>query len=209
MPTHNATASPEKLYLMPIERVITPETEYRGPLYFCWRFTQNPDCIDTLWSPLDYGFIDEVLVYAPDIGLADNTFLLAQADVYVFDLALLDSPVVDKAILLPMFEGVNIPVDWVTPSTTYRELFRNMAGLFSFNQRYESISGGGSLFGNGITLETRWNELTTQQQQWFNETIASFGFGFTVTGNPKLRVLARQASSLWETTPFTLGTLTI
>lgn len=209
MPMPSATAAPEKLYLIPIERIITPETEYRGPGYFCWRFTQNPNCIIATWSLLDYGFIDEGLIYAPDISVTDNAFLLLQSDVYAFDLALLDSPVVDKAVLLPLFEGVNIPVDWVTPSTTYRELFRNMAGLFSFNQRYEAISGGASLFGNGITLETRWNTLSIEQQTWFNATVASFGFPFTVSGNPKLRTLARQASSFWESTPFVLGDLII
>lgn len=189
------------LYIVPIEQVGSA----RGPEYFAWRFDQNGPSITSTWSMMDYGFINLGLLYSPDISQTDHDTLVQNNDVYAFDLANLDGQITDKATLDAFFEPLNIPTDWVTPSSTYREFLRNLAGLFQFNQRYAVISGGASFLGNGVTLETRWGQLTTQQRNWFNQTLASFGYQYTVSGNPKLRILAKQAGDLWGETPFILG----
>lgn len=194
----------EILVIVPIEQV----GNYRGPEYFEWRFDQNPPSIVADWVMIDYGFINEALLYAPDVLQVDYNSLILHPNVYAFNLAGLDNAISDKPALTAFFEPIHIPTDWTTPSTTYRQFLRDLAGIFSFNQRYLVISGGQSFLGNGITLETRWNELTAEQKAWFNATVVSFGFQFTVSGNPKLRTLAKQAGSFWETQPFTLGIFT-
>ena len=154
---------------------------------------------------MDYGFLPYALLLAIDIAPADDTFLSAQADVYAWPLVLTPA-ISDRTAINTFFEAINIPTDWLTASNTYLEFLRQMAGLFQFNQRYGTISGANqSLLGNGVTLETRWGQLSAQQQTWFNQTITSFGYIYTVSGNPKLRTLAKQAGDLWGSQPFYLG----
>lgn len=189
-----------KIYLIPIEQV----GNARGPEYFVWRFDANPLSINCRWNMMDYGFINVGLIVAHDITPADHAALILNSDVYAFP-DNLDQPINDKAVIDVFFEGINLPTDWTTPSTTYRELLRKTAGLMQFNQRYSGISGGQSIFGNGITLESNYNDLSAQQKTWFNSTLVSFGWLGGVQGNPKLRALAKQASDLWGNAPFILG----
>jgi len=184
-------------FLTPVEQVGI----YRGPSYFQWRF--GTGTITANWSAMDYGFLSTMLILSKDIAPTDKSFLEAQSDVYTFP-SDLDTPVTDPAIDT-FFEGLHIPTDWLTPSTTYRELLRQLAGMFAFNQRYGGISGGESVFGQGVTLETRWNSLTAQQQAWFIVTLESFGWASGVPGNQKLRSLVKSAGSIWDGTPFVLG----
>lgn len=156
------------------------------------------------WAMMDYGFINIALLWAVDITPADDAFLKAQTDVYAFP-ANLDAQITDKARMDVFFEPINVPTDWLTPSSTYRQFLRSMAGLMQFNQRYGAISTGQSLLGNGITLNSNWNGLSAQQKSWFNQTVASFGYTYTVSGNPKLRTLSKQAGDLWGSQPFFLG----
>lgn len=202
LPVQTAQAEGEalKIYLIPIEQV----GNFRGPEYFAWRFDGNGPSINCRWSMMDYGFINNALLVAHDILPADHAALILHADVYAFP-DNLDQPISDKATIDVFFEAINLPTDWLTPSSTYRELLRKVAGMMQFNQRYSGISGGQSLFGNGVTLDTNWNSLTAQQKTWFNDTVHSFGFPQNVNGNPKLRSLAKQAGDLWGTTPFLMG----
>lgn len=189
----------EKVYLVPIEQV----GNKRGPEYFSWRFDANGPSINCRWSMMDYGFINNALLMAHDILPADHAALILHADVFAFP-DNLDQSITDPNVST-FFETVNIPTNWLTPSTTYRQFLRYTAGMFQFNQRYGGISGGQSIFGGGITLDTNWNSLSTQQKTWFNQTLASFGFLNGVTGNPKIRTLAKQAGDLWGDAPFFLG----
>ena len=189
-----------KIYLVPIEQVGSS----RGPEYFTWRFDANGPSINCVWSLMDYGFVNNGLLVAHDILPADHDALILHSDVYVFP-DNWDAAISDKTVIDALFEAINIPTDWTTPATTYRELLRTLAGMFQFNQRYGGLSNGQSVFGGGITLETNWNSLSAQQQSWFNQTIASFGYVYTVQGNPKLRTLAKQVGDLWGVQPFIMG----
>jgi hypothetical protein len=185
-----------KLYLVPIQQI----GSVRGPKYFVWRF--NEVGIGCRWNMMDYG--NFALLVAHDITPADHASLIANADVYAFP-DNLDQNINDKAVLDSFFEPLNIPTDWTTPSTTYRQFVRQTAGLMQFNQRYTGLSGGESLFGGGITLESNYNQLSAQQQAWFNQALISFGWFTGVQGNPKLRSLAKQAGDLWGDAPFIFG----
>jgi len=184
-----------QFYLIPISSV----GNYRGPLYFKWRFGTGIDC---RWSMMDYGFLPTALVLAHDITPADDAALVLNADVYAFPTDL-DAPVSDPTIDA-FFEGIHIPTDWLTPSTSYRELLRQVAGMFQFNQRYAGVSGGASIFSDSTTLDTKLVELTAQERAWLDETSESMGYPKPI-GNPSLRALVKRAGSLWGSTEFIMG----
>jgi hypothetical protein len=203
----NAQEVPGMYYLLPIEHVTEwppgsgNPTDARGPMYFSWRF--NEAGIDTKWSMMDYGFVDTALLYAPDISQADHDFLALQSDVYAFPVDL-DTPV-DGQEAGPIFEGFNLPTDWLTPATTNRELMRQTAGMMQFNQRYSGISGGGSIFDNA-DLSTRLRQMTAEEEEWFYLTSESFGIDRSlINRNSQLRLLIRQAGDIWAGQPFLLG----
>lgn len=190
-----------KIYIVPVEQVGV----YRGPEYFDWRFDANPPSINCRWNAMDYGFLPYMLLVAHDITQTDHDALILKTNVYAFP-DNLDTTITDRAKLDTFFEAISIPTDWLTPSSTYREFIRKMAGMFQFNQAYGGLSNGQSLFTGGITLESNWNNLSTQQKTWFNNTVQIILPGApVVNGNPKLRTLAKQAGDLWGTKPFYLG----
>lgn len=194
----------QKLYLVPVEQVGSA----RGPEYFVWKYDINPPSINCRWNAMDYGFTPYMLLAAHDITQADHDALILNADVYAFP-DNLDAPIADPNIDV-FFEAINIPTDWLTPSTSYRELLRNAAGIFQFNQRYggiyaERYGGSHSIFDNA-TLSTRLRQMTAQEQEIFLLTVASFGFDPAIINtNSQLRLLVRQAASYWQSLTFTLG----
>lgn len=189
-----------KLYIVPVEIV----GNYRGPEYFAWRFDANGPSIACRWSAMDYGFLPYMLVVAHDIVQADHDALVVKTGVYAFPDNLDQS--IPPNTLNTYFEAINVPTDWLTPATTYRQFLRYMAGMFQFNQAFGGQSGGQSLFGGGITLESNWNGLSAQQKAWFNAALQQLSPGAPgVTGNPKLRTLAKRAGDLWGANPFVMG----
>jgi len=189
----------QKFYLVPIEQV----GGARGPKYFSWRFDPDPPGIDCRWSMMPYGFFSYALVLAHDITQTDHVALILHTDVYNFPDDL-DTAVSDPNIDV-FFEGINIPTDWLTPSTTYRELLRQLAGMFQFNQRYRGISEGHDLF-ETATLDTRLRNLSSQEKIWFDATVVSFGYDPNlINDNSFLRQLIKQAGNFWSGQPFTMG----
>jgi len=120
-----------RFYLIPVETI----NGWRGPKYFNW--IMNTDGIVCQWGAMDYGFLPTMLLLA-DILQTDHDALILNTDVYSFPESL-DDPISDPTIDA-FFEGLHIPTDWLTPSTTYRELLRQTAGMFQFNQRYSGIA---------------------------------------------------------------------
>jgi len=191
-----------RFYLVPVETV----GNARGPEYFKWRF--NPSGIDCRWSAMDYGFVPTMLVLAHDIEQADHDALVLNADVYAFPEDV-DQPVSDPTIDV-FFETLHIPTGWLTPSTTYRELLRQLAGMFQFNQRYGGIAAdqSGELHSifDTATLDDRLREMSAQEEEWFYLTLESFGYDRTlVSRNSRLRQLVKQAGNLWEGQSFVMG----
>lgn len=194
------------IYFIPIQQI----GNARGPQYFQWRFSATG--IVCKWSLMDYGFINVGLLVTPDITPADDTALRTHADVYAFPNNL-DVAITDKAALTAILEPANIPTDWLTASTTYRQLLRYMAGMFQFNQRFSGIAANAdglphSIFDNGVTLDSNYNSLDANHKAWFVATLQSFGYNNGVQGNPKLRSLAKQAGDLWGAAPFIMGGFT-
>lgn len=195
----------QKLFLVPI--VETPISNIRVPKYFSFPRWGQAGIIESPPSMKDYGFVPYGLVFV-DMTQAEFDVLTVQPDVYTFP-GDLDTPVSDSNIDI-FFEGINLPTDWLTPSTTYRELLRNTAGMFEFNQRYAGIyaeryGGVHSVF-DIATLNTRLRQMTTQEREIFLETVASFGYDPSIINtNSQLRLLLRQAASFWENRFFSIG----
>ena len=134
----------------------------------------------------------------------DHDALILNADVFSFP-DNLDQPVTDPNIDT-FFENINIPTDWLTPATTYRELMRQTAGIFQFNQRYGGISGVGASIFDNADLDTRLRQMTTEEQEWFYLAVESFGYSRDlINDNNQLRLFIKQAGSYWEDQKFLIG----
>jgi hypothetical protein len=187
------------LYLVPSESVPGEGVTYYGPKYFAWRFGTG-----TLpkRGQVDYGFIDGYLVEA-DLDAAQIAALTANPDVYAFP-ANLDAAISPNDGLRTMFEGFNIPTDWLTSATTYRELIRKLYGIIKFAQRFAYIAGengappGTFLFGV-ITLDTRYRNFPADVANWFSLTVASYGIDpGIIRANSTVRQMLKQASDIIE-----------
>ena len=199
-----------KLYLLPIEEVPDPGSGKlnRGPKYFRWDFDPDPPGIDSRYALMDYGFTPYALVLGKNITQVDHDVLILTADVFAFPDDL-DGPVNDPGVDT-FFEGINLPTDWLTPATSWRELLRQTAGMFQFNQRYGGIAAHEtgelhSMFDNA-DLGTRLRQMTAQEQSWFMATVDSFGYDSSqINDNSQLRLLVKQAGSYWEGQSFKMG----
>ena len=199
-----------KLYLLPIEEVPDPGSgkPNRGPKYFRWSYDPDPPGIDSRVALMDYGFTPYALILAKNITQVDHDALILNADVFAFPDDL-DGPVNDPGVDT-FFEGINLPTDWLTPATSWRELLRQTAGMFQFNQRYGGIAAHEtgelhSMFDNA-DLGTRLRQMTAQEQSWFMATVDSFGYDSSqINHNSQLRLLVKQAGSYWEGQSFKMG----
>ena len=189
------------IYLVPIETIGSA----RGPMYFSWKY--NPGGIVCNWAMMDYGFMPSALLVAKDITEKDHAALTKYTDVFYFP-DKLDGPV-DQDIQ-EFFEGIRLPMDWLTPSTTWRELLRQVAGMFLFNQRYGGIAaietGSCHSIFDTATLSTRLRQMTADEQRWFLATAASFGFDpAVISANSQLRQLVKTAGNYWADQTFYIG----
>ena len=195
----------QRFYLIPIEMI----SGTRGPKYFSFLpGPPDPTKITSGFSLMDYGFTPYGLVLAKEISQTDHDALILNSDVYLFP-ENLDQPVSDPNIDT-FFEAIHLPTDWLTPSTTYRELTRQTAGMFLFNQRYGGIAAEqtGELHSvfDTATLDTRLRQMTDQEQAWFLETVEWFGFDSSViSDNSRLRQLVKQAGTFWEGQRIVMG----
>ena len=191
----------QAFYLVPIETV----GDNRGPMYFRW--IESLGGIACSWAMMDYGFTPSALLVAKDISDADHASLILNADVFWFPDDL--DGAVDQDVQ-PFFEAIHLPTDWLTPSTTWRELLRQVAGVFQFNQRYGGIAAAetGTLHSifDTATLSTRLRQMTADEQRWFLATAASFGFDpALISANSQLRQLVKTAGNYWTGQTFYIG----
>lgn len=176
-----------------------------------WRWMRNPDSGYVFRiSCARYGRQSIWLVRVMDISDADWAALSAMADVYPFPPdASLDNPITDGATIDTFFEGFNIPTDWLTPSTTYRELLRSLAHMASILQRFFGIAGY-ELFTGGVTLDTRFRQMPSASQTALQQAVNELaGQSVPINQNSFLRQLLKQASDVLQSTPVTLGDFTL
>ena len=180
-----AAVTDNNFYLVP---AVQSPFGVRYAKYFCYIGVPQP-CISVSHGQADYGSLNIFLVAVDGISQADHDALVGHSDVYAFpdniDTAITD-PNIDA-----FFESWNIPTDWLTPSSTYRDLMRSTMGMFQFNQRFTADCGH-SLFDETVTLDTKWNSLSTADKNCFNSVSASYGLP-SIQGNPSLRTVVKRA----------------
>lgn len=199
----------DRIYLLPVLRIIDERGDQRGPKYIKWR-----DDLTGLegygWALMDYGFAPFGLVLIKDISQADHDALILNSDVYAYPpLDALDVAIAPQDNLDTFFEGVGVPTDWLNPANTYLEFLRQNAAMFQFNQRYSGIAAADSgethdLIEDVGGLDIRYNTWSQQTKDWFNATLADLGYP-PISGNPRLRQLMKQAGDAWGSSPFFIG----
>jgi len=196
-----------RLYLVPVESVIIEDITYIGPKYFEWKNDPDPEnAIDTGYECIYYGYHPYILLLAKDISQDDHDTLLTYLDVFAFPpLDQLDQAINPVDNIDVFFEGIDLPTDWMTPSTTYREFIKRTICIFLFTQRYRGISEGHDLFEN-VDLDDTYNDLTSEEQGWFDATVESYGYNpDLILPNMKFRQLLKAASDWMDTRTVYIG----
>lgn len=165
-------------------KYVTPETK-EAPV--------PPPLIAADYNSMDYG-AESVFLLAVDVTAAQHTTLSAQTDVLSIPTPI-DTNV--SAVALPTvqskLEALNIPGTWVTTSTTYRQVLRVVAKAILLAQTYNGLFEGlQRIFDAGITLDTRWNQLTNAQQNRLLQVASTLGADSSgVTSTTTMRVILR------------------
>lgn len=144
------------------------------------------------WQGMDYGQEDTFLL-ACDVTPQQHTTLAAQSDVLSVPVPLDDtvSPVA-LTVVQNQLEAMRIPGSWVTTDHTYRQVLRTTARIILFMQRYQGMFPEERAFPTGVTLATRFNQLTAGQRQRLIDVSDSLGIDRTgLTGAMTLRELLR------------------
>jgi hypothetical protein len=144
------------------------------------------------WSAQDYG-AENVMVLGCDVTAEQHTALSAQADVLAVP-ANLDSTISALALtsIQNKLEAVHLPSEWVTTSMTYRQALRTLIKIVQFASRYQAVTGNQWLFVGGVTLDTRFNQLTQAVRQNLRDVAASLNLDTSgITGTMTLRQILR------------------
>lgn len=204
----------DKLFLLPVEDVLGDRT-VRGPMYVGgWRGNPpNPtDIIVSRSNAIDYGFVAYMLVALFGMTQEQYDWLVQQPGVYAFH-DNLDNPVANDGLDI-FLEDLHFPTDWLTPSTSYRELLRNLFWVFQFNVKFGAIfsdtfGGLHSVFDN-LGLDDTYADFTVEEKTVFDATVAAFGYDpSTILPNQKLRQLLKTAATEFAKRSFPLGTWNI
>lgn len=96
-----------------------------------------------------------------------------------------------------LLDPLGIPATWVNANNNWREITRGIAGMFLFAQRHEGLNDRGffeDLEAAGFSLNTRWNQLSTEFQNTISATITDFGWAITPEATSQVRALLKQFS---------------
>lgn len=135
------------------------------------------------WQAMNYGLEDVFLLKVPGLTAEQRAALQSQPDAMVVPQNL-DSQVSSLALtgLKSKLESVNLPAHWITADMTYRQVVRGFRRAITFMQRWRGLFGV-RLFGGGVTLDTRLNQLTAQQRQRLSAVADDLGLDRTQVTN--------------------------
>lgn len=157
---------------------------------------------------MNYGFQPAWLVGA-DLSAADDTAMIANADVFAFPFDLIARLSAGQAnTASAALETLLIPAHWITASLTWRDVARTTAGMFQFMQRAHSIIGNQPLLdGTGNrTLNTQFQQLSRTTQQGILRTAWSFGYDVDfIAPNTQWRAVLKNFADQWGGRPFRFG----
>lgn len=205
-----------RFYIVPIETYQSPNTLYRGPKYFPWKWSHMVDPQSNLlelegvtWGNLHYGRENSMIVCA-DVTPAQHTLLAAQPGIMSLP-ENIDQTMTSGAVTTAKayLENLSIPAGWVNTSLTYRSVLRTIAGMFMFVQRIGGISKK-KISELGITLETQWKNILTATQIIIRDAADSLGLDSSaVTGNTRVREILKIMADQFSTHTYQIAGYTL
>lgn len=184
-----------RLYIVPKVGSGTSADPYR-PKYW------NTILTGLYWGAYRFGNEPTLLICVRNIPEAVDAQMVAQSDVTALPLDLDTQVAAGLTTVRDTLEALNIPATWITASSTFREVVRSVSGLFQFLQRLGFYTQE-RLFSSGITLNTRWTQLSPVMQAALTSAAQSFGYSTaSMTGNTTLRALLKELSDAWGSAPF-------
>lgn len=201
-----------RIYVVPMTTTVRANGTYRTPKYFSDGTIPPPN---PPAGVLSYGSEPWCLVGA-DLSSADDATIVSKSDVQAlpFDLTpTLTAPQVTG--IRNFLEAANIASKWVSTADTWMGVFRSVAGMFTFWQRYSGIyaaTNAGpvpSVFAGGVTLDTTFGSLPAAVQAAILATAVDQGISTTglVAGTP-LRAIEKAMADFYATKVYNFnGTL--
>jgi len=199
-----------RLYLVPMQVL----NNNRFPKYFPGRSNPNPILeLTGLYSAwMAFGGEPVFLVVAPAISTAQHNVLVGNIDVLAVPQDL-DQPVSALALttLQNKLEGFKIPADWIMAnSMTYRECVRVVVRMFQLGDRFYGITGGTSMFGGNVTLDTRWNQIPQSARVILQQIASEWNIDTSgVTNQTTVRQLIKLIADQMRDDPIIIGGVTI
>lgn len=128
-------------------------------------------------SAIDYGTEDVCIVRIQTVSAAQHTALVSNPDC-IGTPENIDQNLTQNAVdtISTFLESLNIPADWINTSKTYRQVVRNIAAIFQFNQCWNGVTGGSSPFKDGLNLSIQYNQLSAQNKAILQECFIRMGF---------------------------------
>jgi hypothetical protein len=197
---------PTRLYLLPTVEIAQGGITYRGPAYLPWRFGTGEAGLESLrWAIKDCGG-ESIVLAAVDGSSTQHTTLNGQANVIQIPTNL-DATLTSGQVTAAQnrLETLHLPGNWISTSTTWRELVRFLYGMFSLLGRFHAKARARLLAG-AVSLSTTYGELPVGVQTTLLNTAQSFGVSTDgLQDTTTLRVILRAFANAWLTTPVTIG----
>lgn len=157
-------------------------------------------------SMIDFRGEGHCLCYSPCDAATDTT-IVANADVARLP-DNLDANLTSGQVtaISNHLEARNIPADWVSIALTWRQLIRDVVGLFQFIQRYKGLGGPGPIFGGSVTLTTTFSQLPLAARNALVAAANSFGYDTSaLTGASTVRQILNAMRVAWAAQPINIG----
>lgn len=196
-----------RFYLVPMQTNTIDGTLYRGPKYFHWRGTADPNPLrGIVWDGMDYGLSPSFLVRA-DLTDEQHAALTANSDIVMIQ-ASINAQITNPSALSAVqsiLESRNIPAGWITTDDTYRTVLRTISGCFQFAQRWHQRYNR-QIFSGGITLDTQFRNLPVAVRAEIVDVADDMNIDRTgASGTTTLRQILKAFADAWTGNKFLFG----
>ena len=189
-----------RLYIVPEQSIILQGEPARFPKYF----SPFP------WNGFYYGF-QPIYLVASDLAPADDAAIVANADVFAFPFNL--TPTVGGGNVQAArnaLEAALIPAQWVSGTTTWRQVARMVAGMFQFMQRLWALLGDVVLIDSSTKLNVQFSSLPANVQAAILQAAADLGYSTAnIQANTQVRAILQDMGAQWGTKEFHFGGFTL
>lgn len=189
-----------RLYIVPKIGTGGMDDAYR-PKYFS-------DLTGVSWNAMDYGREPHFLV-SSDLTTDQHTALVANTDVIALPVNLDAQVGTNRDAVVNALEALSIPSGWVTTTMTYRRILKIVAAIMQFAQR---LHGHANLrvFGSGVTLSTKFNQLPANVRTKLIETAQSMNFDTSsLSGTSTVRQILKEMADQWRVKDIKIGRITL